>query len=145
MYYVNQEQIDRRLQFIPVLLEASRALTEAKPFDAVLSRFALEHTLYLAIETVTDLGSLLIDAFMMRDASSYEDIIDILEGEQVFGAVTARTLRELVQLRRLLTQEYMDERSQAAETTLFGVLQQLPDALTDFAEAIPAFINREKI
>ncbi|MEK8126449.1 HepT-like ribonuclease domain-containing protein [Paenibacillus filicis] len=144
MYYVNQEQIDRRLSFIPTLLQACRELQEESEADdfgdgALLFHLAQERTLVLAIETVTDVGSLLIDAFMMRDASSYEDIVDILTGENVFGEEVASVLVSLVQMRRFLTQDY----TEISRTGLHPLIRTLPEALEQFAASVPAFINKE--
>lgn len=145
MYYVNQEQIDLRLHFIPELIQACDLLQKqwaaCPSSELLLLHFAQERTLHLAIETVTDVGSLLIDAFMMRDASSYEDIIEILQGENVFGEGIASVLRQLVQLRRPLAQEY----ASYVRDGLHPLVAQLPGALTAFAEAVPAFIQREMV
>ncbi|UUZ93813.1 DUF86 domain-containing protein [Paenibacillus sp. P25] len=146
MYYINHEQIRLRLDVIPPLNEACRRLEEEwaggkEEGDALLLHLAQERTLHLAIETVTDIGSLLIDAFMMRDASDYEDIIDILEGEGVFGGSTASVFKELVQLRRPLVQEYPG----IARKGLHPLLPALPPVLTEFAEAVPAFIRKESL
>ncbi|WP_426452243.1 DUF86 domain-containing protein [Paenibacillus sp. S-38] len=144
MYYVNHEQIDTRLAFVPTLTDACRRLEAAWAGGGegeLLLHLAQERTLYLAIETVTDVGSLLIDAFMMRDASSYEDIVDILAGEGVFEAPTAEVLRELVGLRRALTQEY----TSLDRSGLHPMISRLPSALESFAERVPAFIRKEMI
>jgi uncharacterized protein YutE (UPF0331/DUF86 family) len=145
MYYVNHEQINLRLQFIPTLTSAceqlSTAWQEAPSADRLLLHLAQERTLHLAIETVTDIGSLLIDAFMMRDASSYEDIVEILEGELVFDAQTGSVLRHLVQLRRPLVQDY----AVYARDSLHPLILQLPSALTAFAAVVPDFIRREMV
>ncbi|MFB6365430.1 DUF86 domain-containing protein [Paenibacillus elgii] len=155
MYYVNQEQIDARLAFVPDLLQACAALESSweargktapeggvKEADSeLLLHLAQERTLHLAIETVTDVGSLLIDAFMMRDASSYEDIVEILAGEGVFGADVALVLTELVKLRRPLTQEY----NTLPRSGLHPMIAKLPGALGAFAEAVPAFISKEML
>lgn len=149
MYYVNQEQIDLRLSFVPTLLQACAEIREAWPEDAeaqgsgepLILSFAQERTLHLAIETITDVGSLLIDAFMMRDASSYEDIIDILSDEGVFDQETAATLKELVLLRRPLTQDY----TTVTHKGLHPMMSRLPAALAVFAEAVPAFIRKEML
>ncbi|GMX64181.1 hypothetical protein Elgi_34490 [Paenibacillus elgii] len=151
MYYVNQEQIDARLAFVPDLLKAcaalesaweARGMTGAEESESeLLLHLAQERTLHLAIETVTDVGSLLIDAFMMRDASSYEDIVEILAGEGVFGADVAAVLTELVKLRRPLTQEY----NTLPRSGLHPMIAKLPGALSAFAEAVPAFIRKEML
>jgi uncharacterized protein YutE (UPF0331/DUF86 family) len=145
MYYVNHEQINKRLQFIPTLVEACGTLArkwEAVPrSEQLLLQLAQERTLHLAIEAVTDIGSLLIDAFMLRDASSYEDIIDILVNEHAFAENEAIVFRQLVQLRKSLTQEYVS----FPRDMLHPLIYELPAALANFAEAIPAFINRELV
>lgn len=146
MYYVNHNQINSRLEFIPVLLESCRELQSAWTSGAakeneLIYAFAQERTLHLAIEAVTDVGSLLIDAFMMRDASSYEDIIDVLHGEGVFDEETANTLKQLVQLRKPLVQEY----TSVSRAELHPLLQALPDALAVFARRVPEFISKEMV
>ncbi|WP_159881409.1 DUF86 domain-containing protein [Paenibacillus puerhi] len=146
MYYVDQEQIDRRLAFIPTLLQACRELQEESETaefgdGSLLFHLAQERTLVLAIETVTDIGSLLIDAFMMRDASSYEDIVEILSGEKVIDAELASVLTALVQMRRFLTQDY----TEISRTGLHPLIGALPEALGGFAAAVPAFISKESL
>ncbi|TDF95790.1 DUF86 domain-containing protein [Paenibacillus piri] len=145
MYYVNHEQIELRLQFIPILSDACRHLSEqwraADAGQRLLLQFAQERTLHLTIEAVTDVGSLLIDAFMMRDASSYEDIIEILQGEGVFGPETGAVLRRLVQLRKPLVQDY----AAYPRERLHPLITELPGAIADFAAAVPIFIRKEMV
>ncbi len=50
----------------------------------------------------------MIDGFIMRDASSYEDIVQILQDEAVFDEETGSVLVELVKLRRPLVQHYYE-------------------------------------
>ncbi|MFE5318993.1 DUF86 domain-containing protein [Paenibacillus sp. NPDC056579] len=145
MYYVNHEQIDLRLRFLPTLSEACGKLSsgweQAGDAERLLLHLAQERTLHLAIETVTDVGSLLIDAFMMRDASSYEDIIDILAGERVFDEQVASVLRQLVVLRKPLVQDF----AAYPREGLHPLITMLPGTLQAFAEAVPAFISREMV
>ncbi|MCR8631030.1 DUF86 domain-containing protein [Paenibacillus radicis (ex Xue et al. 2023)] len=145
MYYVNHEQVELRLQFIPTLSESCERLAaqweSTSESDRLLLHFAQERTLHLAIETVTDIGSLLIDAFMMRDASSYEDIIEILQGEGVFEHSLGAILRQLVQLRKPLVQDF----TVFPRESLHPLICELPNALTSFAEAVPVFIRKEMV
>ncbi|NHN31364.1 DUF86 domain-containing protein [Paenibacillus agricola] len=145
MYYVNHEQINKRLAFIPTLIEACESLVracEVAPLsEQLLLQLAQERTLHLSIETVTDVGNLLIDAFMLRDASSYEDIIDILADEHAFEDKEAAVFRQLVQLRKSLAQEFVSFPRQI----LHPLVHELPEALANFAEAVPAFISRELV
>jgi uncharacterized protein YutE (UPF0331/DUF86 family) len=141
MYYVNTEQIEVRLAVIPHLAEAAQRLqVEWSPDKPdLLHALAQERTLHLAIEAVTDIGSLMIDGFLMRDASSYEDIIDILHGEGVFGKELAEPLHELVRLRKLLVQDYMRIEREA----LNPLTARLPDLLPRFAQSVRKFIEKE--
>jgi uncharacterized protein YutE (UPF0331/DUF86 family) len=149
MYYVNIEQIEQRLAVISVLIEACGEIQQqgaaagAKASDSLLlpliARLAQERTLHLAIELVTDVGSLLIDGFLLRDASSYEDIIEILRVEGVFPDEQVVQLQELVKLRRPLVQEYMTWDAQG----LHPLIQQLPGLLPQFELGVRRFIAKE--
>jgi uncharacterized protein YutE (UPF0331/DUF86 family) len=141
MYYVNEEQIDARLRFLPVVTEALRRLdtgSHPEPVD-VLTAFAQERALHLAIEIVTDVGSLLIDGFMMRDASSYEDIVDVLKTEGVLTDSIAEQIKVLVGLRRPLTQQYME----IDRSSLRRDMAEIADALDPFPTLVAAFVRKE--
>src|SRR5690242_16711498 len=104
MYFINHEQINQRIQFLAALADASKQLEEqwAKGTHDLVWQLAQERVLHLAIETVTDVGSLLIDAFILRDASSYEDIVEIVHGEGAYSETLKETLLQLVKLRKPL-------------------------------------------
>ncbi|GGD54195.1 DUF86 domain-containing protein [Paenibacillus nasutitermitis] len=138
MYYVNREQISARLNVIPKVVDALELI--AAGWDGqLLKSFAQERALHLAIETVTDVGSCLIDGFIMRDASSYEDIIDIIAGEGVFSADIHGTLLELVRLRKPLVQDYYEwDRAQLHPLTLV-----LPAILQQFQTAVNTYLEQE--
>lgn len=141
MYYVNHEQIGERLGMIPVLSEAAERLgaewREARP--DLLHILAQERLLHLSLELVTDLGSLLIDGFLMRDASSYEDIVDILHGEGVFDGGLLAPLQTLVRLRKPLVQDY----ARLERGALHPLTERLPELLADFGEAVQRFMAKE--
>jgi len=147
MYYVNEEQIDARLRFLPTVTKALRDLAAGAKAGAegggaeagLLTAFAEERALHLAIEAVTDVGSFLIDGFMMRDASSYEDIVDVLRTEGVLPEETADGLKALVGLRRSLTQDYMDLPRNGLRDDLEGTAE----LLERFAPLVTAFIRKE--
>ncbi|HEY4391603.1 MAG TPA: HepT-like ribonuclease domain-containing protein [Paenibacillus sp.] len=140
MYYVNREQIERRLDVIPEILQVF-TLANTNPGEHLLARYAEERALHLAIEVVTDVGSYLIDGFIMRDASSYEDIVDIMMDEQVVDKELGDTLTKLVRLRRPLVQEYFDwDRSGGHD-----LVQQLHEVLTSFANKVRGYLDQEAI
>ncbi|KIL39089.1 hypothetical protein SD70_22495 [Gordoniibacillus kamchatkensis] len=139
MYFVNEEQIGSRLAFLQRLAETARELAVRwQDGDAVLA-LAQERALHLAIEGVTDVGSLLIDAFILRDASSYEDIVDILRGEGAFDPDTAGQLLDLVKLRRPLVQDYTSWDASG----LHALTLRLPELLPRFVEQVRAFMAKE--
>ncbi|WP_339279819.1 HepT-like ribonuclease domain-containing protein [Paenibacillus sp. FSL W8-1187] len=105
MYYVNVQDIRLRLDGIPELADALDELA-ASWNGSTLHGLAQERLLHLAIETVTDVGSCLIDGYIMREASSYSDIIEIIGGEEVLDAELAERLKQLTALRRPLVQEF---------------------------------------
>lgn len=140
MYYVNREQIELRLNVLPEIVEVLKMETSSQQ-EALLERYAKERALHLAIEVVTDVGSLLIDCFIMRDASSYEDIIDIIHGEQVIDASLHELMIELVRQRRPLVQDYIE----VDYSALSGLSLQLIPALNQFAEQVRSYLLQEGI
>ncbi|MBB6673859.1 DUF86 domain-containing protein [Cohnella nanjingensis] len=138
MYYVNREGIERRLRCIPDIAEAAGAVS-GEWTGSLLEGLAQERCLHLALEIVTDVGSFLIDGFMMRDASSYEDIVEVIAGEGVVPADRAETLRRLVALRKPLVQDYDNwPRREPHRLTA-----ELPDLLLAFEADVNAFLKRE--
>jgi uncharacterized protein YutE (UPF0331/DUF86 family) len=138
VYYVNRESIDARLACIP---EIAQALEDAASdwTGTVMQGLAQERALHLALEIVTDIGSSLIDGFLMRDASSYEDIVDIIAGEGVLPADLAEPLRQLVALRKPLVQDY----AAWPRRQLHPLTPKLPELLTRFSERIRAYLRQE--
>lgn len=137
MYYVNREAIARRLDAVPELAAALRELA-SRWTGSTLEGLAQERALHLAAEIVTDVGSALIDGFLMRDASSYEDIVDIILEEGVIGGDLAM-LRELAALRKPLVQHY----TEWPRYELHPLTAPLADRLEQFAREVEAYLNRE--
>ncbi|MCR8659089.1 DUF86 domain-containing protein [Paenibacillus endoradicis] len=138
MYYVNHEQIAIRLATIPTLTAAMEQLSKQWE-GAALQALAQERALHLAIEIVTDIGSYLIDGFLMRDASSYEDIIEITSGEGVYPESMVPDLVELVRLRKPLVQDYYNWKS----SELHPLLEKLPVLLVEFKVAVERYVEKE--
>ncbi|QHW34106.1 DUF86 domain-containing protein [Paenibacillus rhizovicinus] len=138
MYYVNREQITIRLGVIPEVAETLQWL-QSNWDGSLIHGMAQERALHLAIETVTDVGSYLIDGFIMRDAASYEDIVTIIAGEQVFPESLSEPLLELVKLRRPIVQDYFDWQRHE----LHAFTAEMPDILTTFKQAVESYLLRE--
>ncbi|WP_410511848.1 DUF86 domain-containing protein [Paenibacillus sp. BR2-3] len=139
MYYVNRKQIELILDQIPDINTGLRSAT-ADWNGSTLMGMVQERSLHLAIEVVTDVGSCLIDGFIMRDAGSYEDIISIIHEETVFGGIGIyEKLIELVALRKPLVQDYYEwDRSM-----LHPLTPVLPDILERFASDVRNYLNQE--
>lgn len=138
MYFVNEEQISVRLAAIKRLTEAATQLKQSWTGES-LQVLAQERILHLAVEIVTDIGSYLIDGFIMRDASSYEDIIDITSGEGVYPEQLQPYLIKLVRMRKALAQDYYEWQ----HDELHPLLVQLPEAMEQYSEAIKHYLQQE--
>ncbi|EFM12622.1 protein of unknown function DUF86 [Paenibacillus curdlanolyticus YK9] len=138
MYYVNVEQIRQRLEAIPEIADTLTLLAEGWS-GSLLEGMAQERALHLAIETVTDIGSFLIDGFIMRDASSYEDLVDIIAEEHVFAKELHEPLMALVKLRKPLVQYYYEW----PRTEWHELSSVLPELLQRFKTAVEQYLERE--
>lgn len=138
MYYVNRQQIEKRLLSLPQTIEAMR-LVAAQWDGTLLQGLAQERALHLALEAVTDIGSYLIDGFIMRDAGSYEDIVEIIYGEKVIDDELRGIMLQLVRLRRPLVQDYYEWDRKA----LHPLTMELPAALERFADRINRYLLSE--
>lgn len=139
MYYVNRKQIEVILGQIPGIVTGLRSAADSWD-GSILMGLVQERCLHLAIEVVTDVGSCLIDGFIMRDAGSYEDIISIIHEEKVFGTDGIHeVLTQLVSLRKPLVQDYFAwDRSALHPMTL-----ALPEVLERFAAEVRSYLDQE--
>jgi len=138
MYFVNREQINDRLQQITYVKEASAQILNGWDNTAIM-HLAQERALHLGVEIVTDVGSLLIDGFIMRDASSYEDIIEIIAQEGVLDEQLHQGLLALVQLRRPIVQDYAVWKREG----IHPQLATLSELLESFARSVECYMDKE--
>jgi uncharacterized protein YutE (UPF0331/DUF86 family) len=75
--------------------------------DQGMVLLALERALHIGCECITDIGNVIIDACIMRDPSSYQDIVTILYEENVLDADVAESLLPLVSYRKTLVHDYL--------------------------------------
>lgn len=76
-------------------------------FSTKMEQLSLERIVHMLIESMLDVGNLMIDGFIMRDAGSYEDIVDILIDEKVIPESDETTFKELIGLRNNIIQDYL--------------------------------------
>jgi uncharacterized protein YutE (UPF0331/DUF86 family) len=104
VYDVNVKRIASQLR---VLAECARVLEKIDLEQANLTeRFAAERAMHVAVECMIDVGSVMIDGFVMRDPGGYLDIVDILEDEKVITPDVAERLRRQVRFRERLVRYY---------------------------------------
>lgn len=138
MYYVNRDNIRSRLDCIPEVAEALSGAA-ASWQGTLMQGLAQERALHLAIEIVTDVGNALIDGFIMRDPSSYEDIIEIIATESVITHEVAEPLRRLVALRKNLVQEYHNW----PRSEFHPLSGEMPSVLQAFTSQVQAYLHQE--
>ncbi|MCA0754696.1 DUF86 domain-containing protein [Paenibacillus sp. N4] len=138
MYYVNRGQIAVRLDAVPAIAATLQSLSEGWQ-GTMLEGLAQERALHLAIEIVTDVGSYLIDGFIMRDASSYEDIIEITGEAGAFPQNMQPALIELVKLRKPLVQEYFHW----SRSELHPLTESLAAILPVYKQSVEQYLERE--
>lgn len=142
VYYLNHEQIQAKHDFLLWLADSARKVEEAVSTEpGIVHSFAQERLLHLVIETATDLGNLLIDGFMMRDPSSYEDIIDILATEQVLDEETATQMLAVVRERKTIVQSYID----IDRESVHPLLTKIPKLATDFATKCVNYVKTNQL
>lgn len=109
MYFVDREKIEHLLQYIDELLDEY----SQSSFHSSIEKLGLERIVHMLIESLLDVGNMMIDGFIMRDPGSYEDIIDILVDEKVIPASDQEPYKEMIKLRNTVVRDYVaiDHRS----------------------------------
>jgi uncharacterized protein YutE (UPF0331/DUF86 family) len=102
MYFVDIHQLMNKLEFFSTQLAMSKRIS----IDTEINKLALERVTHLLIESLLDIGNMMIDGFVMRDPGSYADIISILVDENVLEKEEEDAYHSLVHLRKSLIQEY---------------------------------------
>lgn len=93
--------------YIQILDKLKHSSREEFLTDPVLQA-AAERALHIALESATDAGNMIIDALIMRDPSSYEDIIQVLADENLFPPEFTASFMELIRYRRVLAHDYTE-------------------------------------
>ncbi|MET3683672.1 uncharacterized protein YutE (UPF0331/DUF86 family) [Alkalibacillus flavidus] len=146
MYFVDQESIDETLTYYNRLLETY----ERTDFSTDDQLFGLERIVHMTIESIIDVGNMMIDGFIMRDPGSYDDIIDILIDEQVIPAETESTYKRVIGMRSTVIKDYTNINHDTLRTAMddgIQTLKQFPSHIYRYLERemgpITAFKKRE--
>lgn len=135
MYRIDLTRIKPQLAYLRTCLEV---LQEVRELKDVAEQFAAARALHMAIECVTEIGTALIDGFMMRDPGSYEDIVQIMKDEAVLPQGEANRIKRLVEYRRTLVVEYTDlKREELVQ------LMEWAEALRTFPQCVAEYLKQE--
>lgn len=129
MYFVDQEVLNQKLDYIDGL--ANRVEVE--------TGFALERVCHMLIESVVDVGNMIIDGFIMRDPGSYQDVIDILEMEHVISAEHKVMISNTLYLRQWFVRDYIDINHEEVKRVFLDNI----DAYQSFKHSVNTFIEKE--
>jgi len=147
MYFVDREKI------LTVLASMDHHMAQMDRLfaqDGYAAKLAQERFTDVMISSILEVGHLLIDGFLMRDAGSYEDIICILADEKVLPSVEKEMLIKLIALRPDLHRAYLDldqkamvQTVQAAQQVLRYFPQHVHNYLEKEADVAHAFGKRD--
>lgn len=136
LYDLNTKRINDQLAYLDKCLQ----VLEQAPVDQLSTeqRFAVERALHIAVECMIDVGSVMIDGFIMRDPGGYHDIVDILLDERVIPSDLAVLLGNWIQLREQLVRAYTS--IEAAE--LLARTSEAKD-VRGFIECVQKYVAKE--
>ncbi|MFJ7649093.1 DUF86 domain-containing protein [Lysinibacillus sp. NPDC097279] len=137
MYFVDRNKITTNLQYLDKLLAIFEA--EENWLQSDITKLAVERIGHNVMESMMDVGNLMIDGFIMRDPGSYEDIIDILIDEKVVSTDIEASLKAVVGLRKMLVREF----ASVDITEVVNVLTASLPALKQFAPAVNSYLTNE--
>ncbi|MEK5331592.1 MULTISPECIES: DUF86 domain-containing protein [unclassified Lysinibacillus] len=137
MYFVDRNKITTNLQYLDKLLAIFEA--EDNWLQSDITKLAIERIGHNVMESMMDVGNLMIDGFIMRDPGSYEDIIDILIDEKVVSTDIEASLKAVVGLRKMLVREF----TSVDITEVVNVLTASLPALKQFAPAVNSYLTNE--
>jgi len=119
MYFVDRSKIRETVSHIDDLL----SIYEDIRVKTAIGQLSLERLTHVLIESIIDVGNMMIDGFIMRDPGSYQDIIDILIDEKVIPADEETAYKEIIQLRKMLVADYLNVDHQQLDEKLTLHLQ----------------------
>lgn len=135
MYFVNRSEIEQIITHMDSLLQEIKD----KQYSSLIEKLGLERLSHVIIESIVDVGNLMIDGFIMRDPGSYHDIIDILIDEKVIPEQDESSYKAIIDLRQMLVQEYL----KIDHNRLKDVLFTNKDVLKQFSHHIRTYLDNE--
>lgn len=147
MYFVNRSEIESTVKYIQEVLNNVKSLSNV---NEEIEKFALERMTHVIIESILDVGNMMIDGFIMRDPGSYHDIIDILIDEKVISSQDETAYKSLIDLRQDLVKKYTEIDHTKFLNTFNDYMEiyetfetQIKDYLKNELDVANAFSNEE--
>ncbi|MEH7051533.1 DUF86 domain-containing protein [Bacillus pseudomycoides] len=134
MYFVDRKKIEQMLACLEQVVDTFQ---EKQEYVTDFEYYALERMSHLIIDCILDVGNAMIDGFIMRDPGSYEDIIDILMDEKVISEEEGKGIKEVIVLRKMLMQDYIQMNHEELYTTIqkqIAVVQKYPANIRRYLE-----------
>ena len=149
VYFVDRTKITQTLTYLDKLLAIVE--TETNWLENDITKLAIERIGHNVMESMMDVGNLMIDGFIMRDPGSYEDIIDILVDEKVITSEMDAPLKDVVGLRKMLVREFTQVNNEEVVrvlTTHLPLLKQFSVKVNDYLVnelgPVSAFLPEDK-
>lgn len=102
-------QVKELLEYLTVRSDYLLAITADAHWTEQSERcWAVERALYVSIECVTDVASVVIDTLVMRDPANYEDMLRVFEEEHVVSSDWCNAFVPIFALRSRLVRSYMN-------------------------------------
>lgn len=129
----------RKMNEILDYFDQTLTLVKDNHFQTSIEHFALERITHVLIESILDVGNMMIDGFIMRDPGSYLDIIHILIDEKVIPAQENHAYEAIINMRKALVQDY----KQIDHNQLQSVLNRNIHILMNFSKHIRTYLATE--
>ena len=137
MYFVDRTKITKNLAHLDSLLAIFEQ--EQNWTDHDIKKLALQRIGHNVMESMMDVGNVMIDGFIMRDPGSYDDIIDILIDEKVISQEMDAPLKAVVGLRKMIVRDFLE----VDEDEIIRVLTASMGALKQFSPKVEAYLVNE--
>ncbi|WP_087972708.1 DUF86 domain-containing protein [Oceanobacillus rekensis] len=135
MYFVDRSKIERTLSYMEGILSE----VKKQSFSSLMEKLSLERMVHVLIESMLDVGNMMIDGFIMRDPGSYEDIIDILIDEKVLPTEEEPAYKSFIGLRKMLVNDYTN----IDHAALLQTMEKHERVLNQFSSNIRIYLKNE--
>lgn len=135
MYFVDRSKIEKTLTYMEELLNEIKN----NQFNTRIKQLGLERSVHLIIESMMDVGNMMIDGFIMRDPGSYHDIIDIMIDEDVIPKEDESSYKKVIDLRQMLVQDYLE----VDDDLLAEVMKKELPTIDKFKNYIITYLDNE--